>query len=178
MPDTVARTGTSAPAGRASSPAGRASLPAARRPGQPPAVPPVAYAGPVGPGPAWVALRRSGDLLAEAATAGDRAHRFGLCRLAAMNAAWAVCSAAVDERARARAATPWVLLAQARPALSEWALVFGACERRWSALCRGGPQPSGREVDDLFREADGFRRVVVGVLGRTGPAGRTAGSLP
>jgi len=128
-------------------------------------------------GTAWPMLRRSADLLVEAVGISDGVGRFGLARLAAMHAAWAVC------RHRAGggrgpgagggrgpgAEGVWALMAETCPALADWQLVFDACDRRWSAVCRGGPAPSTREVDDLLREADDFRRVVSVLLST--PAG-------
>lgn len=130
-----------------------------------------------GPGASWVALRRSGDLLAEAGASVDRVERFGLCRLAAMTAAWALCLESVDDVARVRADTAWDLLARVRPALAEWALVFEACDRRWAAVCRGGAAPTARETDDLQREAGSFRRLVVALSSRRLPVSHR-GSLP
>ncbi len=121
------------------------------------------------PGTAWPMLRRSADLLVEATASSDRVGRFGLARLAAMHAAWAVCR---HRAGGGRGPGPeglWALMAETCPALADWQLVFDACDRRWSAVCRGGPAPSSREVDDLLREADDFRRVVSVLLST--PAG-------
>ena len=119
----------------------------------------------IGPGVAWVSLRRAGDLLREAGAETDRARRYGLCRLSALNSAWAACAAAVGERGSAAAADPWALLAAVRPGLAEWVPVFAAVELRWATV-RRGVRPGDRELDDLLREATAFRGLVVAVVGR------------
>jgi hypothetical protein len=54
-----------------------------------------AESGTAEPGSGGIALRRAGDLLREAGRETDRGRRYGLCRLAALNSAWAACAAAV-----------------------------------------------------------------------------------
>ncbi len=121
------------------------------------------------PGSTWPVLRRSADLLVEATASSDRVGRFGLARLAAMHAAWAVCRHRAGDGRGAGPEGLWALMAETCPALADWRLVFDACDRRWAAVCRGGPAPSTREVDDLLREADDFRRLVSVLLSM--PAG-------
>lgn len=126
---------------------------------------------PTFPAGAWVALRRAGDLLAEAAAEEDRTRRYGLCRLSALHLAWAACAGAVGRRGSAGSPDPWTLLGALRPALAEWSPVFTAVESRWVVL-RRGLRPTEREVDDLLREVTAFRRLVVATTARDPAGGR------
>jgi hypothetical protein len=116
------------------------------------------------PGSGGIALRRAADLLREAGRETDRGRRYGLCRLAALNSAWAACAAAVGAGGSPGAADPWALLVAVRPGLAEWASVFAAVEQRWAAV-RRGVRPGDRELDDLLREATAFRGLVAVVVG-------------
>jgi hypothetical protein len=123
-----------------------------------------AESGTAEPGSGGIALRRAGDLLREAGRETDRGRRYGLCRLAALNSAWAACAAAVGAGGSPGAADPWALLVAVRPGLAEWASVFAAVEQRWAAVRRGA-RPGDRELDDLLREATAFRGLVAVVVG-------------
>lgn len=125
------------------------------------------------PAGAWVALRRAGDLLAEAVGEADRTRRYGLCRLSALHSAWAACADAVDQRGSTGSPDPWTLLSALRPGLAEWAAVFVAADARWAVLRRGA-RPTERELDDLLREVTAFRRLVVATIARD--PGRAGGA--
>ena len=112
------------------------------------------------PVPRWTALRRAGDLLAEARGEPDGARRFALARLSALTTALSVSGGATADLARARAAGPWALFALARPELAHWAEVFAASDRQWAAICRGGAGPDGA-ADVLVVHADTFRVAVL-----------------
>lgn len=119
--------------------------------------PPVPLRPPV---PRWPALRRAGDLLAEARGETDGARRFALARLSALTTALAVSAGTVEDLQRSRAAGPWALFALARPELARWAELFAASDRQWAAICRGGQGPDGA-ADVLVVQADAFRVAVL-----------------
>lgn len=133
---------------------------------------------PAGPGGWWPAIRRSGDLLAEATAEPDRLRRFGLARLAVLQATWALCCEPLSRGRGLATGSPWALLAGVRPAFAEWALLFAAYDRRWSVLQRGRHAPDDREGDDLIREATSFRRLALSALTGPGTARVRRGSLP
>ncbi|MEX2291907.1 MAG: SAV_6107 family HEPN domain-containing protein [Mycobacteriales bacterium] len=116
-----------------------------------------------------LALSRRG--LLEACTAATPGERYAAAHLAALRAAAAVlaCRARPAAGRRARPTSAWVLLADVAPELAEWAAFFAAGAAKRAAAEAGLPSAAtGREADDLVRDAEFFLGVVEASLGLSG----------
>jgi hypothetical protein len=117
-----------------------------------------------------IAARRAMD---EAEQATDLGERFAAAHLSALRAAAAVLAA--DARPdggrparRGRPASVWTLLERVAPDLGEWAGYFAAgADKRIAAQAGMRGAVSGREADDLMRDAGLFLDIVVARLGAT-----------
>ncbi len=109
-----------------------------------------------------LALARRG-LQEAAAPEHHPTERYALAHLAALRTAAAVlaCRARpAPPGRRSRPTSAWVLLTQVAPELGEWATFFASGARKRAAAEAGLPAVSGREADDLLRDAEAFLRVV------------------
>ncbi len=143
---------------------------------------------PAGPA-ARAYLLRSAESLAEAASTAGVPARYALAQVAALRAATAVLATrahpAPDSR-RSRQLSVWVLLCDVAPELGEWADFFAAVSARHGAA-GGLGAVTGREADDLLRDAERFLHVVEralrpvrtqrGLTGVLGPLRAPAGRL-
>lgn len=113
-------------------------------------------------------LERAAESLREAITTSEVPTRYALAHVAALRAAAALLAARAtrtpDRRRRQKNA--WVLLTEVAPELVEWATFFAAGAAKRAAAETGSTRAvTGREADDLVREADRFLAVVEQVLG-------------
>jgi len=106
-----------------------------------------------------------------AAVTATRPHeRYAAAHLAALRAAAAVLAARarpLDARARSRGPrNAWALLSQVAPELTEWAAFFATGAAKRAAAEAGLTRAvSGREADDLVRDAETFLALVETTLG-------------
>jgi SAV_6107-like HEPN len=131
-------------------------------------------------------LDRSAQSLYEAITSADVPTRYACAHVAALRAAAALLAARArptwgsrrtDLPARAHRNSPksthknsqknaWVLLAEVAPELAEWAVFFAAgAAKRVAAEAGSARSVTGREADDLVRDADRFLGVIESDLG-------------
>lgn len=108
--------------------------------------------------------------LQEATTLKLPAERYATAHLAALRGAAAVLAAKTrptDGRLRRRRPTSaWVLLTEVSPELSEWAAFFAAGAGKRAAAEAGVLRAvTGREADDLIRDAGTFLALVETTLG-------------
>lgn len=108
--------------------------------------------------------------LQEAAGLSVPAERYATAHLAALRSAAAVLAARtrpVDTRLRRRRPTSaWVLLTEVAPELGEWAAFFAAGAAKRAAAEAGVTRAvTGREADDLVRDAGTFLALVETTLG-------------
>lgn len=126
-----------------------------------------AYALPHRPPQELLALSRRG--LLEAAQQDSAGQRYATAHLAALRAAAAVLAARARPALGVRRGRPrsvWVLLAGIAPELGEWAGFFAAGAAKRAAAEAGLPRVvTGREADDLVRDAERFLAVVEATLG-------------
>ncbi len=113
-------------------------------------------------------LARAAESLQESINAADVPTRYACAHVAALRAAAALLAArarpATTRRRQQRNA--WVLLAEVAPELEEWARFFAAGAAKRAAAEAGSTRAvSGREADDLVRDADRFLGVVEQSLG-------------
>ncbi len=129
-------------------------------------------------------LARAAESLREAVTSADVPTRFACAHVAALRAAAALISArARPEPVRGRRQkNAWVLLAELRPDLAEWARFFAAGAAKRAAAEAGSVRAvTEREADDLVRDADRFLAVVeesLGLLPHAGLPPTRAACLP
>lgn len=113
-------------------------------------------------------LARAAESLSEAMAAPDVPTRYACAHVAALRAAAALLAArARPAPARRRPQkNAWVLLTEVAPELAEWAAFFAAGAGKRAAAEAGSTRAvSGREADDLVRDADRFLGVVERTLG-------------
>jgi len=114
-----------------------------------------------------LALARHG--IVEAGGWGAPGQRYATAHLAALRAAAAVLAARARPVVGARRRRPtsvWVLLAQVAPEMAEWAGYFAVGATKRAAAEAGIPRVvTGREADDLLRDAERFLAVVETTLG-------------
>lgn len=108
--------------------------------------------------------------LREASTLTLPAERYATAHLAALRGAAAVLAARTrptDPRLRRRRPTSaWVLLTEVAPELGEWAAFFAAGAAKRAAAEAGVTRAvTGREADDLLRDAATFLALVETTLG-------------
>ncbi|HEY1820152.1 MAG TPA: SAV_6107 family HEPN domain-containing protein [Trebonia sp.] len=124
------------------------------------------------PGAALSLLRTARQGLAEAESETDPASRYISAHLAALRGAAAIVAARGEPGTGARRRRPrsvWELLPQVEPALAEWAAFFAASAAKRAAAEAGLPRAaSGREADDLLRDASTFVAVAEQALGLAG----------
>jgi SAV_6107-like HEPN len=124
------------------------------------------------PSTALSLLRAARHGLAEAESEHDPATRYISAHLAALRAAAAILAARGEPGNGARRRRPrsvWDLLPQVEPALAEWAAFFAASAAKRAAAEAGLPRAaSGREADDLLRDASTFVAVAERALGLEG----------
>lgn len=110
-----------------------------------------------------VAARRS---LTEASLATTAHERYAAAHLAALRAAAAVLAArGRPSGTRSRVISVWVLLERRAPELGEWATFFAAGARKRASAEVGIACVTGREADDLVRDAQTFLSRVCDLLG-------------
>lgn len=116
---------------------------------------------------ALLRLARKG--LSEASGTSQPGLRYATAHLAALRIATAVLAARAQpdpRKRRGRPATVWTLLAMVAPELTEWALFFAAGATKRAAAEAGIPRVvTGREADDLIRDAERFLALVEMMLG-------------
>ena len=122
--------------------------------------------------PAALALLESARHgLANAAGETSPAGRYVAAHLAALRAAAAIVAARpAPGTGRRRKGPPsvWELLPRVEPALAEWAAFFAAGAGKRAAAEAGLPRAvSGREADDLLRDAETFLSLAEEALGMT-----------
>ena len=107
--------------------------------------------------------------LVEASGWGAPGQRYATAHLAALRAAAAVLAARARPVAgarRRRSTSVWVLLVQVAPELAEWASFFAVGAAKRAAAEAGISRVvTGREADDLLRDAERFLAVVETTLG-------------
>jgi SAV_6107-like HEPN len=106
--------------------------------------------------------------LASAAGETSAGGRYVAAHLAALRAAAAVVAARPAPGSRRRKGPPsvWELLPRVEPALAEWAAFFAAGAGKRAAAEAGLPRAvSGREADDLLRDAETFLSLAEEALG-------------
>ena len=106
--------------------------------------------------------------LASAAGETSAGGRYVAAHLAALRAAAAVVAARPAPGGRRRKGPPsvWELLPRVEPALAEWAAFFAAGAGKRAAAEAGLPRAvSGREADDLLRDAETFLSLAEEALG-------------
>ncbi len=94
--------------------------------------------------------------------------RYVGAHLAALRAAAAIVAARAEPAAprRKRPQSVWELLPRVEPALSEWAAFFAAGAGKRAAAEAGLPRAvSGREADELLRDAETFVSLAESALG-------------
>jgi SAV_6107-like HEPN len=109
--------------------------------------------------------------LAESAEATVPAGRYVAAHLSALRAAAALLATRepVGAGRRGRPRSVWVLLPEADPALSEWAAFFAAGAGKRAAAEAGLPRAvTGREAEELLRDAEIFVALVEDTLGLPG----------
>lgn len=113
-------------------------------------------------------LVRAAESLSEAMAASDVPTRYACAHVAALRAAAALLAARahpVPARRRPQK-NAWVLLTEVAPELAEWAAFFAAGAGKRAAAEAGSTRAvTGREADDLVRDADRFLGVVERTLG-------------
>jgi hypothetical protein len=123
-------------------------------------------------------LARAAESLSESIAATDAPTRYACAHVAALRAAAALLAArAQPEPSRRRAQrNAWVLLTEVAPELAEWARFFAAGAAKRAAAEAGSTRAvTGREADDLVREADRFLALVersLGLMPHTAPPAR------
>ena len=114
-------------------------------------------------------LRRARSSLAEAELAQRPSDRYLAAHLAALRVVAIVLSHRAPpgkDRLRGRPRNAWQMLAEVAPELAEWAAFFAATEDRRDAIQTGATSiVSGREADDLVRDARAFLRLVERAIG-------------
>ena len=120
--------------------------------------------------PVLALLEQSRRGLHEAVTVQPAGERYATAHLAALRAAAAVLAARTlptDPRLRRRRPTSvWVLLTAVAPELGEWAAFFAAgAGKRAAAEAGMTTVVTGREADDLVRDAATFLGLVESTLG-------------
>jgi hypothetical protein len=113
-------------------------------------------------------LARAAESLSEAMAAVDVPTRYACAHVAALRAAAALLAARARPAPsrRRRQKNAWVLLAEVAPELTEWATFFAAGAAKRAAAEAGSTRAvTGREADDLVRDADRFLGVVEQALG-------------
>ncbi|MEV7420881.1 SAV_6107 family HEPN domain-containing protein [Streptomyces sp. NPDC089919] len=114
--------------------------------------------------------------LAEAARLPDPNDRYATAHLAALRAAAAVLAARArpeppSRHRRPRIRSAWELLPQIAPELTEWSALFASgAARRARAEAGIRDAATGRDADDLLREAGMFLRIVERLLALPAPA--------
>jgi hypothetical protein len=109
--------------------------------------------------------------LAAAEDEGTPGARYVCAHLAALRAAAAVVAARAEPPGgrRRRPQSVWELLPKVEPALREWAAFFAAGAAKRAAAEAGLPRAvSGREADELLRDAGTFVSLAEGALGIPG----------
>ncbi|HWG61742.1 MAG TPA: SAV_6107 family HEPN domain-containing protein [Streptosporangiaceae bacterium] len=122
------------------------------------------------PAPSALALLESARRgLADAGSEHGPGARYVAAHLAALRAAAAVVAAKADPAQPGRRRAPrsvWELLPRVEPALSEWSAFFAAGAGKRAAAEAGLPRAvSGREADDLLRDAETFLSLAEEALG-------------
>jgi hypothetical protein len=130
---------------------------------------PGAAATPLPSRPAAELLTQARKTLAEAAGQSCPADRYAIAHLAALRAAAAVLASHAQPAgspARRRPTSAWVLITSISPELGEWAAFFAAGAGKRAAAEAGLPRAvSGREADDLLRDAGTFLSLAEEALG-------------
>jgi SAV_6107-like HEPN len=106
--------------------------------------------------------------LASAESETSAGSRYVSAHLAALRAAAAVVTARAEPAPprRKRPQSVWELLPRVEPALSEWAAFFAAGASKRAAAEAGLPRAvSGREADELLRDAETFVSLAESALG-------------
>ena len=124
-------------------------------------------------------LDRSRASLLQACRTGDAGERYVEAHLGALRAAAALLAARSipsgpgspgtgrairASTTRSRPRSVWELLPRVAPELTEWSAFFAASARRRAAVERGS-RITGRESDDLLRQAENFLEIVQDLLG-------------
>lgn len=102
-------------------------------------------------------LKQAQQGLLDAEYAARPLDRYAQAHLSALRAAAAVLAARARPRRRNRPTSVWVLLAAVAPELVEWSAFFAAASATRAAAEAGvGRLVTGREADDLVRQAGEF----------------------
>ena len=114
-------------------------------------------------------LERATESLREAITSSSVPERYAHAHVSALRATAALLAAraqpTLPSRRRAQK-NAWVLLAEVAPELSEWAAFFAAGAGKRAAAEAGLPRAvSGREADELLRDAETFLSLAEEALG-------------
>lgn len=106
--------------------------------------------------------------LAVASAATTPNARYAAAHLAALRGAAAVLAARARlDTSRKRPRSAWALLPEVAPAMTEWAMFFGAGARKRAAAEAGLPRAvTAREADDLLRDAEAFVALIEETLGQ------------
>ncbi len=113
-------------------------------------------------------LDRAAQCLTEAVECLDVPQRYALAHVSALRATAALLAARATPTPprRRRQPTAWQLLAQVAPEFSEWATFFAAGASKRAAAEAGSRRAvTGREADDLIRDAQRFLALVEESLG-------------
>ena len=115
-------------------------------------------------------LARSADSLRQAMASEQACERYALAHVSALQATAALLAvrARPTTARRRRQRNAWVLLTQVAPEFAEWAQFFSAGAAKRAAAEAGSTRAvTGREADDLVRDADRYLALVETSLGLT-----------
>jgi hypothetical protein len=113
-------------------------------------------------------LERAAESLREAIMSSSVPERYAHANVSALRATAALLAARAKpaQPSRRRQKNAWVLLAEVAPELTEWASFFAAGASKRAAAEAGSRRAvTGREADDLVRDADRFLALVESALG-------------
>lgn len=111
-------------------------------------------------------LERSRAGLLQACTARSPGERYVTAHLAALRAAAAVLAVRSRPGGRGGPRSVWEVLPRIAPEMGEWASFFASTAARRAAIDAGRAYVvSGRDADDLLRDAEAFHHLVESSLG-------------
>lgn len=110
-------------------------------------------------------IDRAKEALLDACHAGGAIERHHRAQLGALRAAGALMAAQPGVSRRSERRDVWTTLSVIRPELAEWAEFFTITARRGALAAQERASISGREADDLLRQAELFVDLVMTQLG-------------
>lgn len=110
-------------------------------------------------------IDRAREALLDACHAAGAVERHRCAQLGALRAAGALMAAQPGISRRSDRRDVWTMLSTIRPELAEWAEFFAITARRGALAAQERVTLSGREADDLLRQAEVFVELVMARLG-------------